>query len=151
MKKVVKGLAAKGLAAVLLVAGVLAVAAGEADAARGGSAGRSGGPRLVSKGPVSKAPRFSSTYHLTHGVRFSHGHYFRGREHRQFRYRYWHARWRTYLFYDPGTRGWFYWSSPRFGYYPVSYASVLPPSGVEDGDTEQLPEELPPSVTPPPG
>jgi hypothetical protein len=166
----------KSMVVVLILAGLLGVTAKDADASRNGG-GRmvashpvnrgpvSRGPVVrgpVAKGPITKGPvvkgpvgkgsMFSSPkYHLTHGTKFSHGYYFKGREHRHFRYRYWHHHRHHYMYYYPGTHGWYYWSGKRNAYYPMSYASTVPPSGQMDtGDLQDLPAMLPTGVTPPP-
>jgi hypothetical protein len=88
-------------------------------------------------------------YHLTYGVHFSHGYYFHGPAWRQFTYRWWSPRFHSYVYWYPGTRTWYYWSGPRAIYYPVSYATVLPPAGEAPAGTNVLPSTLPPEVSPP--
>jgi hypothetical protein len=88
-------------------------------------------------------------YHLTYGVRFSHGYYFRGPAWHQFTYRWWSPRFHSYVYWYPGTRTWYYWSGPRAIYYPVSYATVLPPGGEVPAGTDALPNTLPSDVAPP--
>jgi hypothetical protein len=88
-------------------------------------------------------------YHLTNGVRFRYGYYFRGPAYAHFAYRTWYGRYHTYCYYYPGTRAWYYWSADRAAYYPVSYITVAPPSGSEPDGIVALSGTLPEDVLPP--
>jgi hypothetical protein len=88
-------------------------------------------------------------YHVTYGVHFSHGYYFRGPGWNHFSYRWWSPRYHCYLYWYPGTASWYYWSGPQAVYYPVSYATVVAPGGEAPPGTVALPTDLPPGVTPP--
>jgi hypothetical protein len=88
-------------------------------------------------------------YHVTYGVRFSHGYYFRGPGWRQFAYRYWAPRYHAYVYWHPGSRAWYYWSSARAVYYPLSYAAVVAPAGDPPPGIASLPSALPSDVPPP--
>jgi hypothetical protein len=85
-------------------------------------------------------------YHETHGVRFSHGYCFHGPEWHQFTYRCWSPRFGCYVYWYPGTECWYYWSGPQAIYYPLNYATVLPPVGEAPPGPESLPNQLPPDL-----
>ncbi len=74
------------------------------------------------------APRYVN-YHHTHGSRFSHGTYYRGRSHYHWSCQHWDMRYRCYCYWDPCCRHWYYWCQPMQCYYPVSYC----PTGSYDG------------------
>jgi hypothetical protein len=93
-----------------LAAGVMGLSlAGTADAAphRGGSHGRG---HVVTR-----------SYHHGHGVRFSGGHYYRGRNHHFWSRRAWDPVHRRYQYWNPHYRVYYYWYSPGNCYYPVTY------------------------------
>ncbi len=75
------------------------------------------GPARVN---VNLAPRYVN-YHLTNGVRFNQGFYYRGRNHFHWSYQRWDPRYGCYLFYDPCVSMWYYWNQPMGCYYPVNY------------------------------
>ena len=94
-------------------------------------------------------------YHQTHGVRFSHGTYFRGNSFQHFRSRHWNSRYRCWTFYYPGTNCWYYWANGS--YYPMSYVAMQPPVGALPTGIDQLPvdqgtpdQTLPPDQQLPP-
>ncbi len=96
--------------------------------------------------PVHPVSHFN--YHLTHGVRFTHGYYFRGPYYNHFNYRYWSPRYRCYFYYYPGL-GYYYWSGQYGNFYPMSYLPVVGPSGVPPVGINTLPSQLPSGLMPP--
>jgi hypothetical protein len=80
-----------------------------------------GGPRGGSRGN-------HSSYSQSRGTSFSHGHYYSGRDHYHWTYRYYWQRYGCDCYYCPSTCGWYYWCEPRCCYYPVSYINYAPPS-----------------------
>jgi hypothetical protein len=68
-------------------------------------------------------------WHVSHGVHFSHGYYFRGVEFRFFQYRHWDTHYRCWVFYYPEASCYYYWCGTDNCYYPISYATVVPPCG----------------------
>ena len=72
-------------------------------------------------------------YYKSHGTKFSHGYYYKGKDHRHWKYRTWFSRYHCYCYWDAGLNCWYYWSAPTLCYYPLSYAEVSPPT-VEDED-----------------
>src|SRR5262249_951639 len=71
-------------------------------------------------------------------VKFSKGYYYKGRTHYHWSKRYWNTKYRTWLFFDPSVRGWYYWSGNQSSYFPVNCIGDVPPSGyVLPGPGEQ--------------
>jgi hypothetical protein len=83
-------------------------------------------------------------------VRFSGGVFFQGSGFAQFQSRTFNARLGTWLFFDPVTNTWYYWSARNGGFFPLSYASVVPPNGTPPNATNTLPVQTPPADTTPP-
>jgi hypothetical protein len=83
----------------------------------------------------------STGYHLRHGHKFSHGYYYRGRDHGHWTHRRYWPKYHTTCYWDPGTRGWYYWSPAQACYYPISYITVAPPAveAAPPEDVEPLP------------
>jgi hypothetical protein len=73
----------------------------------------------------------SRGYHEQHGTRFSHGYFYRGREHNHWTYRYYWSSYGCECFYCPSTYCWYYWYAPSACYYPVNYISYATPTRVE--------------------
>jgi len=69
--------------------------------------------------PPRHAP--AHVYYRDHGVRFSGGYYFVGRQHHHWSYKVWDARCHCYHYYDPDLRCFYYWNTGRGCYYPVGY------------------------------
>ncbi|MGL4550001.1 MAG: hypothetical protein ACRC33_02340 [Gemmataceae bacterium] len=63
-------------------------------------------------------------YYHTHGVRFSGGYYYGGRDHSHWGHRHWDAGFRRYHYYDPYLRSYYFWCPERVGYYPVARIAV---------------------------
>jgi hypothetical protein len=133
-----------GAAVAALVLGLVSrtEAAGRGGQSHGKSPGHSGyskghGHRGHGQGSVS------SGYHTRHGHKFSHGYYYRGRDHSHWTHRRYWAKYRTTCYWDPGTRGWYYWCPSRACYYPVSYIAVEPPAVEEAPPDGAEPQPLP--------
>jgi hypothetical protein len=97
--------------------------------------------------PAHTVPAAFRDWHVTHGVRFSHGVFFRGREFRFFAHRHWNPRYRCWTFFYPGTNCYYYWSAANGGFYPLSYAPVVAPNGALPDGNNALPDD-PDALTP---
>jgi hypothetical protein len=60
-------------------------------------------------------------YHLTHGVSFKYGYFFKGKEHYHWSYSCWSERYGCNIYWCPCTCCYYYWCQPYDCYYPVSY------------------------------
>jgi hypothetical protein len=69
----------------------------------------------------------TTNYFATNGVKFSGGVFYKGQAHLQWTKRYFSPRWKTWCFYCPFAKGWFYFNGTLGGFYPVSYIVVAPP------------------------
>lgn len=65
-------------------------------------------------------------YYRDHGVRFSGGWYYRGRDHHHWSRTVWDARCHRYNYYDPYLHCYYYWSPVANCYYPVTYVAAPP-------------------------
>jgi hypothetical protein len=100
-----------------------------AGAARAdGSRGRSSGPgRSGSTARMSDSRHYDlhrgdfKDYHLTHGVSFKYGYYYKGKEHHHWSSNCWSERYGCTIYWCPCTCCWYYWCQPYDCYYPVSY------------------------------
>ena len=99
------------------------LAAGTAQA--GGPGRHEGGRGERSHGSPSK-----NSYHFTHGTKFDHGYFYKGKDHKHWSHRCWSKRYGCYCYRCPSTRCWYYWYEPGTCYYPVSYATVCVPTVV---------------------
>ena len=112
------------LSVAAVVLGLALVATAEAGQKGGGREGRGG-------------ERSSRSYHERFGTKFSHGYFYKGRDHHQWTHRYWFGRYGCYTYYCPSTSCWYYWYQQDNCYYPVSYINTAtpvferPPVGVE--------------------
>jgi hypothetical protein len=69
----------------------------------------------------SNGNRSYANYHLTHGTRFAHGYFYRGRNHYHWESQRFDARYGCTCFYDSSCSSWYYWCQPDDCYYPVTY------------------------------
>jgi hypothetical protein len=67
------------------------------------------------------------SYHETRGEKFSHGYFYRGRDHFHWTYRYFWSRYGCDCFYCPSTCCWYYWYEPKGCYFPTSYINFATP------------------------
>jgi hypothetical protein len=91
---------------------------------KGGSGGKGGfsGSKGSKGTSMSRGGKgFDRDYHRTHGTRFRHGFFYRGRHHNHWSYRYWHPQYRSWFYYDSGCSCYYYWCQPAGCYYPVTY------------------------------
>lgn len=75
----------------------------------------------------------------TQGVRSARGVFYQANQSRQFRYRCWSNNYRCWMFFDPTTGCWFYWSARNGRFMPMSYAATMAPNGVPPLGTNALP------------
>jgi hypothetical protein len=88
-----------------------------------------GRPARASHVPVSHPrPVARLNYHLTNGVKFSNGYYYRGIGHRHWSNWYWNKRYGTYFYFDRSVGAYYYWARSAGRYYPVSYIATVPPT-----------------------
>ena len=110
--------------AALIVVGSLAstavFAAGPGSTGTGFK-GTSGKTMNFSNGGQGSRGSFDRNYHLTHGTRFDHGYFYRGRDHFQWSYRTWNSRYGCFTYWDPCTSCNYYWCQPYNCFYPVTY------------------------------
>src|SRR2546427_171723 len=71
--------------------------------------------------PGLVAVRGGHAYHQDHGVRFTGGSYYRGRNHPHGAGRFWDPPHRRNQYYDSGLNSYYYWYAPANCYYPVTY------------------------------
>jgi hypothetical protein len=79
--------------------------------------------------PVTVSKAVAARYAYTRGVKFTKGYYYTGRAHYHWSKRYWSPRWRSWFFFDPSVRTWYYWSGAQVRYYPINYITTVPPTG----------------------
>lgn len=60
-------------------------------------------------------------YYRTHGHKFEHGYYYKGRDHHHWSREYFSNRYGCTVYTDPGCGCDYYWCQPDSCYYPVSY------------------------------
>ena len=60
-------------------------------------------------------------YHLTHGTRFDHGFFYRGKNHDHWGLTRFDPRYGCTCYWDPCLSVWYYWCQRDICYYPVSY------------------------------
>src|SRR5437870_8071136 len=108
MNQIMSSIAATVLA--LVVAGT-----SEAGGPRGGGSHQGGS----SRGGSSHGKYHN--YHLSHGVKFSHGYFYRGLNHYHWSHRYYDSKFDRYCYYDPCTCCYYYWCQPYQCYYPCDY------------------------------
>ena len=72
-------------------------------------------------GHVVRVVHTTRAYHVTHGVRFSGGYYYRGRDHHHWTRRAWDPVHRRWNYWDPNLNVYYYWYAPGNCYYPVTY------------------------------
>jgi hypothetical protein len=60
-------------------------------------------------------------YHLTHGTKFEHGYFYKGKEHSHWSSRCYSERYGCQIYYCPSACCWYYFCTPDCCYYPVSY------------------------------
>ena len=74
-------------------------------------------------------------YHVSHGTRFDHGYFYKGRNHDHWGETRFDRRFGCNVYFDRGLSTWFYWCERDICYYPVSYCPyrtyVCPPIVVE--------------------
>jgi hypothetical protein len=96
--------------------------------------------------PYSYAPKYVTGYAKSYGVKFSHGYYYSGWNHKHWSKRVWYPKYGTWCWYCPSTAAWYYWYAPKACYYPMSYISTCTPAATTPEDavvppgSEQLPE-----------
>jgi hypothetical protein len=66
-------------------------------------------------------------YFATNGVKFSGGVFYKGQSHRQWTKRFFSPRWKTWCFFCPFAKSWFYFNGPRGGFFPTSFIASSPP------------------------
>ena len=99
-----------------------------------------------------KSPNKTANYNLKHGKSFAYGTYYPGRYHRQWSAYGWSSQYGAYLYLDPATNGYYYWSAADQNYYPVAYADVVAPTAnapLVDNDLTDSPEAPTPSASGP--
>jgi hypothetical protein len=79
--------------------------------------------------PITISKPVAARYAYTRGIKFGKGYYYKGKAHYHWSKRYYSSKWRSWFFYDPSVRVWYYWSGTRTAYYPVSYINTVAPSG----------------------
>jgi hypothetical protein len=139
-----------------LTMSVVAVAfASQAEASPKSSGhGHGHGPSGHVHAPIHHGPSHVShshykNYHVTHGTRFHHGYYYRGRNHSHWRCWRWDARYGCICYWDPSVCVWYYWCQPDSCYYPVSYCPYRTYCWTTPGVVQtQPPIAVPPSPGP---
>jgi hypothetical protein len=86
------------------------------------SVSRSSNRTVVNKGSHDRPGRYSN-YNLTHGTKFAHGYFYRGRDHFHWSLHRYDSRYGCECYFDPSCSRWYYWCQPDSCYYPVSYCS----------------------------
>jgi hypothetical protein len=70
-------------------------------------------------------------YHLSHGTKFEHGYFYKGRNHEHWGEIRFDHRYNTRIYFDRGLDRWFYWCERDVCFYPVTYCPyrtyVCPP------------------------
>ena len=92
----------------------------------------------TSQGSPSKSGSMNGNfkdYHLTHGTKFDHGFFYRGKNHDHWGERRFDSRYGCEVYWDRGLSRWFYWCERDICFYPVTYCPyrvyVCPPVIVE--------------------
>ncbi len=60
-------------------------------------------------------------YHQTHGTKFEHGYYYKGKEYSHWSSRCYSESYGCHIYYCPSACCWYYFCTPDCCYYPVSY------------------------------
>jgi hypothetical protein len=81
-------------------------------------------------------------YHLVHGIKFSKGYYYKGKNHSHWSHQYHWSKYDTMAYFDPGLQTWYYYAEDRDAYLPVSLIKVAPPED-ESGDEQEADEPDP--------
>jgi hypothetical protein len=108
------------LTATILALAATADAAGPHSGSTGkptaqhGSSSNKGGPTTGNRGHDAK--------------KFSRGHYFYGRNHSHWTYRYYLSQYGCDCYWCPDTSCWYYWCEPRFSYLPVNCIDYAAPT-----------------------
>ena len=75
---------------------------------------------------------YSETYYASYtakyATKFSDGFYYKGSEHRHWAYSYYSTTYRTTVYYDVATRGFYYYHAPQQSFFPMSYIEKAPPT-----------------------
>lgn len=78
-------------------------------------------------------------YATQFGKKFHGGVFYPGFHHRHWAGKFWSPHWKTWCWYCPCTKGWYYWHATHAGYYPVSYLPSAPPVPMVPGLAPQVP------------
>lgn len=136
----------------MCVFAAVAVAMGVGSGATAWANGPKGkGHPTVQRLAVVQSVQVGTHLSVSRGVRFSQGVYFRGSDCGQFRARCWSNSYRCWMFFDPITNCWYYWSAANGCFLPMNYALTVAPNGVPPLGTNTLPNQTPPTQTPLPG
>jgi hypothetical protein len=74
-------------------------------------------------GPAKTGSTSSSfkDYHMSHGTKFEHGYFYKGKNHEHWGEIRFDHRYNTRIYFDRGLERWFYWCERDVCYYPVTY------------------------------
>ena len=115
------------------------------------------GPGSSSKGMGSGS---SKNYLSSHGQKFSHGYFYKGKDHFHWSYQCFWDRFGCYCYWCPYSDCWYYYCQPRECYLPVSCLEFAPPttnvnvnvanSAISEGNVigSGVPADLPPLKMP---
>ncbi len=119
-------------AAVALSLAVAATAqAGPKGGNRGGSSGNYSQNNNHNTQNVYKTSNVKD-YHLSNGFKLKDGGYsYKGKDHHQWAYKCWYAKYGCECYYCPSACCWYYWYPQDSCYYPVSYIPQYTPTYVE--------------------
>lgn len=114
--------------AVLTAVMLVGVSALQAKKPSGGSSGSHGGQMSKSSRSGPGSSRSSRNYLSSHGHKFSHGYFYKSRDHFHWSYQCYWNRYGCYCYWCPYADCWYYYCQPRGCYYPVSYAEFARPT-----------------------
>src|SRR5262249_10693237 len=128
---------------------------------KGGPGGRPSGPPGPSHAPAHSQPYREATwradswqreggggydyfqvasYCKQHGVKFSQGYYYVGRDQKHFTARWYDPHSELYLYPDPYAHGPYYWCEGHGVYYPIQYIDTVAPSAKGPGPVAAKPK-----------
>ncbi len=88
------------------------------------------------------------TYHRDHGKRFKYGWWYHGHSHPHWSHHYWDNRYGAYLYFDPGVQVWYWWCTPHYRFYPVTYLPVGLTYSSDYVENPKPPAQPPPAPPP---
>ena len=93
-----------------------------------GTSHKSSHPTTVKLPSGKRGNITTSQYAAHHGTKFKKGFYFKGHGHRHWTARHYLRGWKTWCWYCPSTKCWYYWAAGQSAYMPIETINDNPPT-----------------------